>query len=119
MRHVTRAGLAVADVLADFVETEALPGTGRGGGGLLGRLRRHRAGPRAAQPRAPLHRATACRPRIDEWHRANGAPSDMAAYRGFLKEIGYLVDEGPDFRVETSGVDAEIAGSPARSSSCR
>ena len=45
---------------------------------------------------------------IDDWHRANGAPSDMAAYRGFLREIGYLVDEGPDFAVETSGVDPEI-----------
>ena len=45
---------------------------------------------------------------IDDWHRANGAPSDMAAYRGFLREIGYLVDEGPDFAVETTGVDPEI-----------
>ena len=28
MERVTRAGLAVAAVLADFVESEALPGTG-------------------------------------------------------------------------------------------
>ena len=28
MERVTRAGLAVAAVLADFIESEALPGTG-------------------------------------------------------------------------------------------
>ncbi len=33
----------------------------------------------------------------------------MAAYRGFLSEIGYLAPEGPDFAIETTGVDPEIA----------
>ena len=109
MERVTRAGLQVAAVLADFVETEALPGTGVAAGdfweGLAGIL----------QDLAPVNRALlAKRDRlqtlIDEWHRANGAPSDMAAYRGFLSEIGYLVPEGPDFSIETAGVDPEIAG---------
>ena len=107
MRHVTRAGLAVADVLADFVETEALPGTGVEAGAFwdaFAAIVRDLA-PRNRELLSVRDRMQA---RIDEWHRANGAPSDMAAYRGFLKEIGYLVDEGPDFRVETSGVDAEI-----------
>ena len=107
MRHVTRAGLAVADVLADFVEAEALPGTGVEAGAFwdaFAAIVRDLA-PRNRELLSVRDRMQA---RIDEWHRANRAPSDMAAYRGFLKEIGYLVDEGPDFRVETSGVDAEI-----------
>ena len=31
------------------------------------------------------------------------------AYQDFLKETSYLVDEGPDFEIETQGIDAEIA----------
>ena len=30
-------------------------------------------------------------------------------YKKFLKEIGYLKDEGPDFKIETENVDEEIA----------
>ena len=47
--------------------------------------------------------------KIDGWYRDNGAPSDMEAYKGFLKEIGYLVPEGGAFRVATENVDPEIA----------
>ncbi|MFT6388928.1 MAG: malate synthase [Cellvibrionaceae bacterium] len=46
---------------------------------------------------------------IDEWHRKNpGAIKDMAAYKQFLTEIGYLVPEGDAFSVSTSQVDDEI-----------
>ena len=34
---------------------------------------------------------------------------DADAYQAFLKEIGYIVPEGPAFSIETSQVDAEIA----------
>src|SRR5690606_22838500 len=47
---------------------------------------------------------------IDAWHRANrGHPHDPAVYRAFLERIGYLVPEGPDFVIDSAGVDAEIA----------
>ena len=46
--------------------------------------------------------------KIDEWHLAN-KDFDFDAYKSFLKEIGYLVDEGPDFEISTANVDAEIA----------
>ncbi|WP_353621248.1 hypothetical protein [Mesorhizobium sp. C416B] len=46
--------------------------------------------------------------KIDHWHRRNGPPADLAKYRDFLAEIGYLVPEGPDFRVSTTNVGPEI-----------
>ena len=47
--------------------------------------------------------------KIDEWHIKNkGNQISIDNYKKFLKEIGYLKDEGPDFNIETANVDAEI-----------
>ena len=48
--------------------------------------------------------------KIDEWHIKNRKNQiKVEEYKKFLKEIGYLVDEGKDFEIETNNVDAEIA----------
>ena len=48
--------------------------------------------------------------KIDEWHIKNrGKEIEINEYKKFLKEIGYLKDEGPDFKIETENVDDEIA----------
>ena len=47
--------------------------------------------------------------KIDEWHKKNKSEVfNLDNYKKFLKEIGYLVDEGPDFKIETNNVDDEI-----------
>ncbi len=47
---------------------------------------------------------------IDAWHLANPkAEQNLDIYKGFLKEIGYLIDEGPDFNITTQNVDPEIS----------
>ncbi len=107
--RVERNGLQVAVELADFLETRALPGTGveigafwQGFSALI-----HDLAPRNA---ALLQTRAQMQAQIDDWHRARaGQPHDAAAYEAFLREIGYLVPEGPDFSVETHGVDPEIA----------
>jgi malate synthase len=102
------AGLKVARTLRDFLDNEALPGTGvtperfwSSYAAILKDL-----APRNA---ALLEKRDALQAKIDAWHRANPAkPVDLAAYKAFLQEIGYLVPEGPDFQVGTTNVDAEF-----------
>ncbi len=48
--------------------------------------------------------------KIDAWHgERKGQKHDAAAYKAFLRTIGYLVEEGPSFSVTTENVDSEIA----------
>jgi len=48
--------------------------------------------------------------KINDWHIKNkGKEINVKEYKKFLKEIGYLIDEGPDFKIETTNVDNEIA----------
>ena len=48
--------------------------------------------------------------KIDDWHINNkGNEIEIEQYKKFLREIGYLKEEGPDFKIETSNVDDEIA----------
>ncbi len=48
--------------------------------------------------------------KIDGWHiKSKGKEIDINEYKSFLKKIGYLKDEGPDFKIETDHVDEEIA----------
>ncbi|WP_280356613.1 malate synthase G [Nocardia otitidiscaviarum] len=102
-------GLQVAKVLHDFVENEALPGTGvdsaafwSGAEAVINDL--------APRNRALLTERDDIQAKIDEWHRANpGTGYDKAAYKQFLTEIGYLRPEPADFQIGTENVDAEIA----------
>ena len=45
---------------------------------------------------------------IDAWHKENSL-EDFQTYKTFLKEIGYLEDEGEDFTINPQNVDPEIA----------
>jgi malate synthase len=112
-QRIEIAGLKVAPELADFIENEALPGTGvapdafwSGLSALIHDL--------APKNRALLGKREEIQAKIDAWHVARrGKALDMGEYKAFLEEIGYLLPEGPDFSVETANVDpefSEIAG---------
>ena len=47
---------------------------------------------------------------IDEWHVKNrNVLFNLETYKSFLKEIGYLLEEGEDFQINTKNVDPEIS----------
>jgi len=48
--------------------------------------------------------------KIDQWHIENRENTfDLEVYKDFLKDIGYLLNEGEDFKIRTSRVDPEIS----------
>ena len=107
--YVDAAGLRVAAELHQFIETEALPGTGIESGafwqGFADLIARH--APRNAELLAERDRLQAA---IDDWHRTRrGQKVDPAAYEAFLREIGYLRPEPGDVKVTSERVDREIA----------
>ena len=109
MTRVIRSGLAVDKRLANFVEETALPGTGIPSHAVWSGLATAHA-TIGARIREALDRRDSLQGKIDDWHRARkGQPQDAAAYRAYLTEIGYLVPDGPDFEIETTGTDPEIA----------
>ncbi|MDF0540723.1 malate synthase G [Sphingobium sp. H39-3-25] len=106
---IEKAGLSVASELADFIETQALPGTGiapdafwAGAAAIFARF--------APLNAALLEKRDTLQAAIDAWHSQRaGQPIDMEAYKAFLTEIGYLVPEPAPFAVTSTGVDDELA----------
>ncbi|MEP3300599.1 MAG: malate synthase G, partial [Roseibium sp.] len=101
-------GLQVAQELYDFVNDKALPGTGVEQASFWSALSAivHDLAPKN---RALVARRDDLQAKIDAWHKANPGVPDMAAYKAFLTEIGYLVPEGEVFSVTTDNVDPEIS----------
>jgi malate synthase len=107
--YIPRAGLKVANNLAAFIESKALPGTGIEADALWSGLAD------ILTKFVPVNRSLLAirddlQTQIDAWHVANPGPiTDMVAYQTFLRETGYLVPEPAPFAIGTSNVDPEIA----------
>ena len=101
--------LQVATELHQFIETRVLPGTGldsaafwKGFDAIVADL--------APKNIALLAERDRLQSELDAWHQAHPGPiTDMAAYQGFLKQIGYLVPVPKKFTITTRKVDDELA----------
>ena len=107
-----RHGLLVACELIDFIENTALDGLDVSADEFWAGLSSlaYELGPKNS---ALLAKREELQQQIDDWHVTHrGHPHDHAAYKSFLEEIGYLLNEGDDFEIDTSNVDPEIASVP-------
>jgi malate synthase len=105
----SRGALQVAATLDQFVETEALPGTGLDSAAFWSGLDTlvHELAPKN---RALLAERDRLQTELDNWHRANPGPvRDLHAYRAFLEGIGYIVPAPASVKATTDLVDTEIA----------
>ncbi|HBC57965.1 MAG TPA: malate synthase G, partial [Gammaproteobacteria bacterium] len=101
-----RGGLQVASELDDLIRNEVIPGTGieptefwSEFESILKDL--------VPKNRSLLAKRDEFQAQIDKWHREN--EFSHAAYKAFLQEIGYLLDEPADFVIQPKNVDEEIA----------
>ncbi len=109
--RVTVHGLQVSPVLHDFINTEALPGTGveqdefwAGAAAVVAEF--------APRNRELLQIRDDLQAKVDAWHREHPAADgkvDFDAYKQFLSDIGYLVPPPADFEIGTANVDTEIS----------
>ncbi len=106
--RVKVGNLRVAQVLYDFVNEEALPGTGLDPDTFWSGVDKVVAD-LTPKNEELLARRDDLQARIDKWHRQRVIePIDAEAYQQFLTEIGYLLPEPDDFTISTAGVDDEI-----------
>ena len=105
--YIQRGRMQVASVLDNFINEQALPGSGvepakfwQGFEAVLAEF--------VAPNKALLAKRDSLQAQIDDYHKA-GKPANGPEYKQFLQDIGYLIPEPADFSIETSGVDAEMA----------
>lgn len=104
--RIQKGKLAIAKELYDFIENEALPGTGLESETYWKNFEQVVVD-LSPKNKALLAKRDDLQAKIDEWHRNN--KFELNAYKAFLTEIGYLVPEVADFKVTTENVDEEIA----------
>jgi malate synthase len=105
--YVKVGNLQVASALYQFINLEALPGTGLSSEQFWVDLDAliHDLTPKN---KALLAKRDEIQKAINDWHQENKENFEFETYKSFLQEIGYLEPEGPSFEITTQGVDDEI-----------
>ena len=108
-KRITHGSLKVSQELDNFLTDELLPGLDINPDAFWESFERvlDEFGPRNKDL---LAKRTEIQKTIDSWHISKkGSPHNHDEYVNFLKEIGYLMEEGDDFEITTQNVDEEIA----------
>lgn len=100
--------LQVSKELVSLVEKEIVPGLDMTSAQIWSVLE-SAVDKFAPRNKALLEKRETIQTQIDDWHaQRKGKPYDAVEYKGFLKDIGYLVPEGEPFQVTTANIDPEI-----------
>ena len=109
MGYIAHGNLSVDSALLTFINDTLLPEAGKDEASFWTGFDEaiHQLAPRNAEL---LSRRETLQNELDNWlKKRRKSGFDEAAYTNFLREIGYIVDEGDDFVISTEHVDAEIA----------
>ncbi len=112
MEIIDKNGLKISKTLFEFINSEAIPGTGIDTDVFWNKFSKfvHELAPINKEL---IEKREIIQKKIDEWHRSRkGKVLDKEEYISFLKSINYLVEEKEDFQIETSNVDEEISSIP-------
>jgi len=106
--YVKVGNLQVAENLYDFINNEALPGSGVEKDEFWLQFEN------LVYELTPINknllkRRDEIQQKINEWHKEHRNKFNFEAYKSFLQEIGYLEQEVEDFKITTENVDDEIA----------
>ncbi|MDP9723998.1 malate synthase [Priestia aryabhattai] len=99
--------LKVAPVLYQFINEEALPGSGLSAENFWSDFEALVTELTPVNKRL-LEKRDQLQAQINAWHQEN-PDGDFNEYKSFLTRIGYLEDKTEDFLIGTEGVDSEIA----------
>ena len=111
-KRVTIGSLSIDPSLEALVREEIIPGLGLDAKDFWNSFS-HILNDLTPRNRELLEKRDRIQQQIDDWHlNRKGKPHDPQAYQEFLRSIDYLVPEGPDFKITTTGVDPEISQIP-------
>ena len=108
-KRIKRGNLNVAEILINFIENEALPGTNISADRFWDKLEKilNKFVPenkRLLEVRAKI------KSQIDDFYKEkSGRDIPHDEYINFLKKINYIVPQGENFKIETENVDPELA----------
>ena len=109
MSLIDKNGLKISLKLFDFINNEAIPGTGIKIEEFWSNFEK------TVHELAPINKNLIekrenIQNKINDWHKQNaGKELNKKEYTKFLKSISYIVEEKDDFSIETDKVDAEIS----------
>ena len=109
MSLIDKNGLKISSKLFDFINNEAIPGTGIKIEEFWNNFEK------TVHELAPINKNLIekrenIQNKINDWHKKNaGKELNKKEYTKFLKSISYIVEEKDDFSIETDKVDAEIS----------
>ena len=107
--YVATGNLQIRKELFELVKKDIAPKTGVSNRKFWSSLEKMLQG-NMKKNAALLKKRDRLQKKIDAWHIDNrGKKHKPAAYKKFLKEIGYLVEDVEDFSISTENVDDEIA----------
>ena len=109
MSLIDKNGLKINSVLVDFINNEAIPGTGIKPDDFWHRFENivHELTP---INKALIKKRETIQKKIDGWHKNNaGKDFNKKEYINFLRSISYIFEEKEDFEISTSNVDEEIS----------